>query len=788
VFSALLCFVGLVPLLGHAAPLAPDARGAVLPDRSFDMERLRLDLTLHPETRSVSGTATWTVRRLSPGPLVLHQLGLAIEEVTVDGELASWRVDDDTVVVEIAGAGGDVALRYHATPRDGLHFRERGPDAFPEVWSQGEGEDNRAWFPSWDVPNDRFVYEGTIAAPPGWKVLTNSGQEVVSYLVMVAAGPYVVTGPSENEVWALPDTTPEAIARVSDPVPSMMAHFAARTGVPYPWGPYRQVFVQRFLYSGMENTSATVEDRWMVSGPATEGTRRLGAQSVVAHELAHQWFGDLLTSRTWRELWLNEGFATFFADDWQATVEGPEFWAAGVRGRYRGALGKEALVGRFFNGGEAHNVYTKGAAVLQMLRTMLGDEVFWRGIRRYVSVHQHRLVETDDLRRAMEDESGQELGWFFQQWTELPNVPKLDVSHRYDGRLHVTVRQSTGEDQPAFTLPVEVEAVAGEERVVGSGWLTGGQLDLVLPISRAPDFVAFDPRGGLLADVKQAQDPAAWSAQLAHGAPYARFVAAEALGETSEAEALSAVVMDRRTARSLRIAAIRALGAQRATAALLPLTGDEDATVRSAVYGALGSGFGATAVPALQAAVDREQNPDLVGAALTALARLSPAAALPRARARLRARSLDDLRLVEAAANVIGEHGDAGDVARLLAIDGPDRAPLYTLRAAAAIVKRRPDDRDNLAPRVARRAEARLADLDLRGREAAVAVLGDVGDDTSVAVLERFRREERANGLPEAASAAITAIRSRGTPQATPNEVEARLEALERRLDELQKP
>ncbi len=771
------------PLL--AAPLAPDARGAAAPDRTFDMERLRLDLALRPETRSVAGTATWTVRRLSPGPLVLDQVGLTIEAVTIAGEPAVWRQGDDDVTIEVPGDAAAVSLRYHATPRDGLHFREAGADAYAEVWSQGESEDNRHWFPGWDSPNDRFIYEGVITAPAGWKVLTNSGLDMVGYLVMVAAGPYEVFGEPGNEVWVGPGTEAAGVKRVSENVPSMMAHFASRTGVAYPWGAYRQVFVQRFLYGGMENTSATVEDRSMVAGARVSGTRRVGTDWVVAHELAHQWYGDLLTCHTWRELWLNEGFASFFATDWQATLEGPEFAAATARSRFRGSRGREALAGRFHNGATHNNVYSKGASVLEMLRAMLGEDTFWAGIRLYTTRHSHTLVESDDLRRAMEEVSGQELGWFFQQWVELPHVPKLAVSHRWDGALHVTITQTLDADTPAYTLPIEVEAAHGVERVSQRAWMTGGKAELTLPLSAAPDFVSFDPRGGLLVDAGETQSTAQWEAQLAFGSPYARVVAAEALGETSATEALSSLLADKGEARSLRIAAVRALAAQRATAALLPFAGDADELVRQAVFDGLGEGVGPAAVPALSAAVDRETNPDLVGSALSALARLSPAAALPRARARLQVRSPDELRAMEAAAGVLGAHGVAADVPRLLAVKGPDRAPTYALRAANTIVKRLPTERDRLAPPVARRAELLLEDLDQRVREAAIAILADAGDDTSVAVLERFRRLERADGLREAGADAITAIRSRGTPTATPNEVEARLEALERKLDEI---
>jgi aminopeptidase N len=777
----LLCLLALA----HAAPLSPDARGKVAPDRSFDMERLQLDLELLPDTRSVTGTATWTVRRLSPGPLVLHQNGLTIEAVTVGGAPVPFVQGDKDVRVEVEGASAVVALRYRASPRDGLHFRERGPDNYPEIWSQGEDVDNRHWFPAWDSPNDRFVYEGKIQAPPGWQVVTNSGHDMVTYLVMVAAGPYERHGDPTNEVWVGPGTEAAAVRRVMDPVPSIMAHFAARTGVPYPWGVYRQVFVQRFLYGGMENTSATILDRSLVSGERVAGTRGMRSDWVVSHELAHQWYGDLLTCRTWRELWLNEGFASFFATDWEETVAGPEFGAATRRSRIRGSLGKAALAGRFHNGATNNNVYSKGASVLQMLRAMLGEEVFWAGIRAYTTRNAHKLVETDDLRRAMEDVSGQELGWFFQQWVELPHVPRLGVAHRWEGEVRVTVTQTLDAETPAYTMPVEVEAVRGTERVTRTVWLTGAQVELSLPLSGPPDFVSFDPGGSLLADVKEQQSVVQWEAQLAGGTPYARIVAAEALGETATGTGLAVLLGDEKAPRALRTAAARALGAQRATPLLLPHVGVGDEMVRQTVYAALGEGTGDLAVPALSAAVDREKNPDLVGTALSALARLSPAAALPRARTRLKVGHHDDLRMLEAAAGVLGAHGDERDLARLVGVTGPDRAASHAIRAAAAWVRRSPDERARLGPSVARRAEAVLADLDQRTREAAIAVLAQVGDERSVSALERYRREERADGLSEAAASAITAIRSRGLPEVTPNEVEARIEALERRLDDL---
>ena len=178
--------------LGFAEPISPDPREMAGPDRNFDLETLHLDLTLEPEKERVFGSARLGVKRLFAGPLVLNQVELQIESVQENGEDLSWRTQGELLIIEGVGETGDVKIQYSAQPRAGLHFRgEKGTtDTYPEVWSQGENDYNRHWFPSWDYPNDRFVYTGDIKGPAGWKVLTNSGIELVNYLVMVAAAPY----------------------------------------------------------------------------------------------------------------------------------------------------------------------------------------------------------------------------------------------------------------------------------------------------------------------------------------------------------------------------------------------------------------------------------------------------------------------------------------------------------------------------------------------------------------------------------------------------------------------
>ncbi len=773
-------------LSGGTPAIAPDRRNVVAPDRVFDMQALALDLTVDPTSRTIAGTATWTVNRLGPGELVLDGVALRIASVTVDGVAAAFRITGPAIHIPVPDGLRDqsmtVILHYSATPRSGLHFRAPPMDRYAEVFSQGEANDNRYWFPGWDHPNDRFAYTGTFHVPEGWTVITNSGTDLANYLVMVAAGPYEATPAPGAIVHAAPGGRTDGVTR---DLPAMFAHFAERTGVPFPWGTYRQVFVQRFLYAGMENTSATVEAEWLLYGP--DATRSIAIERIVSHELAHQWFGDLLTCRDWRELWLNEGFAEFMEADWHATHRGAWFYANGMRSRFRGSLEAESLAARYFlpDAATSHNVYAKGASVLHMLRTLLGEDTFWRGIRRYVADNAHKTVDTDDLRSAMEVVSGRELGWFFQQWVELPTVPALTVTSRVkDGWTTVTVRQTLDDSHPPYALPVEVEVGTEMGPRTVTAWLEGE--DVEVSVEGIATYVAFDPRSGVLASVVHEQDPAMWEAQLRSEQPFAVLAAIDALAETDHSAALLPLALAGPI--DLRLAVIRALGKQRVPATLVLLAADPDARVREAAITALGEGVSTAAMPTIQERFSRDPNIDVRAAALGAMARLAPAQAVLAARSRLVPGSLGDDWLAARAADALGDHGTLADLTVLLTLNGPGRLRLARVRAASRIAGRMDvgSARDAAKSRVARAAEPLLTDLDQRGREGAVGVLSAAGDDRSIPVLESFRREETIAELASAALTAIQHIRAKQTPSATPNELAAKVEALEKRLTELE--
>ncbi len=827
------------------ATLRRDRPGEVMPDRAWDVHALDLRVRVDVDARSVSGTATHDLVRLDPGAshVTLHQVALDIDAVRVDGEVVDgWHAGLEHITVPVPGDATTVSIGidYHASPDVGLHFRG-GPSAPYEVreaWSQGEGHDNRHWYPGWDYPNDRFVASVAVEAPPGLNAVANGslqGKEtlddgwtrwsyhldapIVNYLVAVVVGDHRVVSdtaprgaggePLPLEYIGRATDSAEMLERTLGRTAAQLTWFEAVLDSPYPYPIYRQALVQRFMYGGMENATLTTlnDDRRLFD--AHEPPER--ADSVIAHELAHQWFGDHLTCYGWRELWLNEGFATFYAGLWQQHAGGSGHFGTIVHRWHDGALNTRdaPMAARAHTQrGDDDNaaVYTKGASVLQMLRVHLGESVFDAAIQRYVAEHGGRLVETEDLRRVLEDTSGKHLGWLFDQWVTGTGIAELTSRHAWtDGQLEVIVEQVTAAG--AFSAPVGIEIGwpdgGVDERTV---WIEAGRALLQLDAATAPSWVAIDPAGGVLADWSRDQPPAAWIAQ-AQRSPhaYARLTAIEALGQgpalPEVIEALSELATDTDTDRWLRVAAIDALVETQNSAAVAPLLiacQSPDLRLREAAVDGLGllERDLPDVTRTLQRVMRTDPAPRVRASALLALAELDGVGALPVARKWLDgADASPGEYLHEAAADVLGDHGGARDLAQLTAAIDPRRARRGRLTqvvgAAAKLVAELDLEPDDPArQRLARRVEPLLDSEDVRIRSRAIPWLGAVGDDQTEALLLGFAGQNRVTWgeLSDRALDAAHLLRrggSSGEPSDAVDDDEVDLEAMQARLDEL---
>lgn len=543
--------VSLGRLTGRPRPFElAGAQPRFSPDVPVTWETLTLVVRVDMAARTITGTATYEgqvraaeVRRLRfdadgidiPGAHDGDGRSMARES---DGK-ALWLTLNDPV------ARGDlvrVAIDFQTVdPQAGFYFVQ--PDAdhpqhVPHAWSQGQDEDSKFWFPCHDSPNHKLRLQLLADVPEDMTALSNGilrdiyrgaepgrrifdwamARPLPTYLISLTVGPFVQViqrhEPVEVSYWVLPGCEAQG-ERSFGRTPEMIDLYEALTATAYPFEKYAQVAVQEFIFGGMENASMTTQtDRTLHDERAALD---FSSEPLVSHELAHQWFGDLLTCRGWHHAWLNEGFATYFELLWRAHTEGQDAfdharltyarnYMAEDRGRYRRTVihrSWDEPIDLF----DAH-LYEKGAAVLHMLRRKLGDETFFGAVARYLHLHEDGLVETSDLRRTVEDFAGVDLGRFFSQWIEDgTGYPELKVSGRWDGdegRLCLTVEQTQDPaTAPIFHLEAELDIrMADGRRRTETLRVARAREVFWFDLPTPPVVVAFDPRGDLLATLE----------------------------------------------------------------------------------------------------------------------------------------------------------------------------------------------------------------------------------------------------------------------------------------------
>lgn len=658
-------------LLGSLAALAEEPFRAS-PDRLFDIEHIRLDLEVNFPRKEIAGTATINGSLLRKARWVA--LDAADHEVAgVEDVLASKKLSHDNTGKKIRiDLGEEVALgtkktlliRYRARePKEGLHFFAPTPD-HPDtptmVWSQGEPISNRGWFPCLDHPNEFQTTELVVTVENGFEVLSNGvlkgkstladgrvrfhwAQEKphVAYLVTMVVGKFAVATKEWRRrpvTFYLPPHRADDTERTFGRTLPMLDFFSQRFGIEYPWPKYAQVVVEQFIAGGMENTTATT----MYSGLVHNERALLDSSpdGLIAHELAHQWWGDLLTCKDWAHLWLNEGFATYAEFLWQEHHKGRDeadllLFKRSQLARSGGALTRPVVDRHYHQPGDMFDSrsYPKGAWILHMLRHQLGDEIFFDGLKIYAETFRHQAVETSDLRKTLERRSGQSLERFFYEWTERPGHPILSVTTQQDdpAQVKVTIKQTQSGEPFHFTLPIEIQFEAPTAAVTLSPSIENRELTLFAPTAAKIKMVRVDPRQTILAEINEEKSQSLWTAQ--------------ALGSVSVPERLRAIqhlaksktpadrdvlisILKSDAFHGVRAEAARGLGEPKqdvARDALLGRISDPDPYVRRAVMESLGTVLHDTKViEALERKIkEGDQSYFVEAAALSALAKVN---------------------------------------------------------------------------------------------------------------------------------------------------------------------
>ncbi len=469
------------------------------PDLEYDIHHSKIEISVDIKNKRVKGQVIHTLSPLSNAfrTLVLDceetevsrvevmggaELTFQLSESTLQINLDKRYKFDDTLAVKI---------EYESSPTMGLYFVHADsvyPEKHDQAWTQGELTENHHWVPLHDYPNDKATFETIItvnkpfiAVSNGELVSVNSTRKtntfhwrenhpMVSYLISFAVGDYKKVEDKFDDLpvnyWVYPEHSKDDALRSFGKTPDMIRVFNEAFDYPYPYEKYDQVLIEDFMWGGMENITLShqTDDTMHPESARPDHT----SDGLVAHELAHQWFGNLLTTRNWANIWLNEGITSFSELIWVEAEKGKDEMEYYRYWEMKGMLAAAKYDPRpmvyyeydnpnnMFNG----NVYAKGAVIMHLLRDYLGDEAFYRGLRKYVKDNAYKNVETQDLKKSYEEATGKNLYWFFDQWAYKKGIPKLEVSYRYDRRnkrVVLQVKQTQNiQESSLFKLPVTV--------------------------------------------------------------------------------------------------------------------------------------------------------------------------------------------------------------------------------------------------------------------------------------------------------------------------------------------
>jgi len=534
------------------------------PAAQRDMDLLHMDLTLEFDWKKqeVYGKAKL---RLTPYFYPQKILRLAAQDFELirvaqfqgdSSELLGYRYDEqelqvylpkevalgDTVILEInyiafpnrnSGEGStaisDTKGLYFIDPMDSI------PGKPTLLWTQGETQHNSKWFPTIDRPNERLTHDIWLTIPDSLVSISNGrlvNQESVGnglrkdhwkmdlphapYLVAIAVGDFAKVTATHGDLplaYYVEKGFEKGAEKVFASTPEMIDYFEKRLGFPFPWQKYDQIVVRDFVSGAMENTTASIfmEELLLDEREAIDSEWDF----IIAHELFHQWFGDLVTAESWANLTLNEAFANYSEYLWneyrygqdqadlKLVVEKEGYFAEAAVSpkeliRYRYADAEDLF--------DAHS-YNKGGLVLHMLRRELGDAAFFKGLNLYLTQHAFQSVEAHDLRLAMERISGQDLNWFFNQWFFAKGHPELEVSVDYSQPENLLLRFSQRQDlksNPVYQLPVTVSWYVGGERKIKKIRITEVEQEFALENGDAVTLVYLNEDQGVLYQGNQA--------------------------------------------------------------------------------------------------------------------------------------------------------------------------------------------------------------------------------------------------------------------------------------------
>ena len=655
---------------GFAAPVDSAEFRKYAPERMVDMLHIAIDVTPDFKQRSISAKARLRFKPLhdSVTEVKLNAQDLRIQQVTsAAAKMSAHHSTDSELILTFAeplpvDVEQEIEVTYTAFPRKGLYFRTAEMGYRPEdehLFTQGEDIEARHWFPCFDAPNEKSSSEIICRVPQKMTVLSNGKliseepsadglkavhwrQEKphVSYLISLVAGHFKKIEDQYKDIHLAFYTPVSQIDYAQNSfaeTKEMMSFFEEEIGYPYPWEKYYQVCVQDFMWGGMENTSiSTLSDRTLFP-EETENLR--SSQGLVAHELAHQWFGDLVTCKDWSQIWLNEGFATYYAHLYNLHKDGKEDFLYGMFNSARGFINRTVaedsrpvVFRRYDAPTDLFNylVYPKGAWILHMLRTELGPELFRKCIKTYLKRHEFDTVVTHDLISVVEELSGRSFDRFFDQWVFHPHHPELQVKYSWDSaqkhvKISITQVQQLTNEVALFHFPLKLRFKGPFGTVDRVLQIRDKQTDLFVPLDSAPELFRVDPDYALLAKVTVDLPRPLLVAQLKDESDViGRIFALSQLGKARDQETVDLISERLRKdpfygVRIEAAEALRTIHTDEALQALIDSARQDDARVRYKVSIEVASFFNEKAAAFARQTIEKEKNPDILHYAVRAV-------------------------------------------------------------------------------------------------------------------------------------------------------------------------
>lgn len=778
------------------------------PDRDVDVQHLLIDVTPDFENRTVTGQVTITYKPINKPLRELRLDAVEIKATEVAGSEAvqGWNNNDKEIIVTFkdevpVGKESKLTIKYSAEPKKGLYFRTAGMGyKDTHLFTQGEDTEARHWYPSYDYPNEKFTSEVICHVPKAMTVLSNGkllsekdepndfkavhwlqDKPHVNYLISLVAGNLAKIEDKYKDI-PLAFYTPASQIGTAEgsfkETKEMMEYFEKEIGVPYPWDKYYQVCVNDFMWGGMENTSVTTLTDSTLFAPESENIQ--SSQGLVAHELAHQWFGDFVTTKDWSHIWLNEGFATYYEKLFRNHKNGRDgflyelYKSARPWVNLNSTQDSTPIVFREYDTPLelfGYRIYPKGSWVLHMLRSELGEETYRKAVKNYLVRHAFGNVTTPDLAQAFEEASGRSLDQFFDQWVYHPHHPELQATYNWDEKaksVRLTIKQvqqlTNGIALFRFLLKIRFKGDFGS--IDKDIQFKEKEEEIIVALPQAPKIVRIDPETALLAKITFELPRNMLLAQLKDDKDMiGRLIAIEQLSKARDQEAVSALKerLNSDPYYGVRIdaaQALRTIHTPEVLKALLESQDQKDARVRHQVAIGISTFYDPAVRETALKMVSSEKNPDILYYGITSLGAFSSAETSEILRKQLQSTSFEN-KLAEAAVSAMRGHNNPQYVPALLEklktgqgdfTSGAYGRALDTLAYLARNEEKKSDIREFLLEQTQSKKQSI--------KVAAINALGTLQDAQAIAPLEKFAAGSK--DLPETAAAdkAVTALRA----------------------------